>query len=135
LEDLNMRGMQKLWGNKVGDLCHSEFIIKLEYIATKYGTNVVKVDRFYPSSKLCSICGYKHIGLRLIDREWDCPECGQHHDRDVNAAQNILREGILSWGSNSKTMLDSCLTGSCVDTRNPHLKVGEYVIKPRKKGC
>lgn len=48
------------------------------------------VDRFYPSSKTCSVCGYKKHDLKLSDREWTCPQCGEHHDRDINAAMNIL---------------------------------------------
>ena len=59
---------------------------------------VVFVDRFYPSSKTCSVCGYKKQDLKLSDRSWTCPICGTKHDRDINAAVNILREGerILS---------------------------------------
>ena len=54
---------------------------------------VVFIDRFYPSSKTCSVCGYKKRDLRLIDREWVCPKCGTKHNRDINAAVNILLEG------------------------------------------
>ena len=54
---------------------------------------VVFIDRFYPSSKTCSVCGYKKRDLRLSDRVWICPNCGMKHDRDINAAMNILLEG------------------------------------------
>ena len=57
------------------------------------GKQVVFVDRFYPSSKTCSVCGYKKRDLRLSDREWVCPKCVTKHDRDINAAMNILLEG------------------------------------------
>lgn len=57
------------------------------------GKQIVFVDRFYPSSKTCSVCGYKKRDLRLSDREWVCPKCGTKHDRDINAAMNILLEG------------------------------------------
>ena len=94
--------MTRLWGRKMNDLAHGEFINKLEYVATNYGCTVHKIDRFYPSSKLCT-CGYKNTMLRLSDREWVCPECGQIHDRDILAANNILREGIHELESNHKT--------------------------------
>jgi putative transposase len=118
LEDLNMKAMQRLWGRKVSDLGFSEFVQKLEYVATKYGTEIVKVDRFFPSTKQCSNCGYKNNALTLKDREWTCPHCGAYHHRDVNAARNVLREGILVWDSNSKTKTDISQEGSCVDTIN-----------------
>ena len=102
IEDLNLSAMTRLWGRKMNDLAHGEFINKLEYVATKYGCTVHKIDRFYPSSKLCT-CGYKNTMLRLSDREWVCPECGQIHDRDMLAANNILREGIHELESNHKT--------------------------------
>ncbi|MBY9005549.1 MAG: transposase, partial [Candidatus Lokiarchaeota archaeon] len=57
------------------------------------GKHLVKVDRFYPSSKLCSNCGYKHDRLQLSDHEWTCPECGTCHDRDENASRTIKKEG------------------------------------------
>ena len=103
IEDLNLTGMIKLWGRKVTDLCHSEFISKLEYIASKYGVTVHKIDRFYPSSKLCD-CGYVYSDLRLTERQWTCPQCGLVHNRDVHAACNILSEGIRSLESNRKTL-------------------------------
>jgi len=65
----------------------------LEYKADWYGKKVIKIDRFYPSSQTCNSCGYRLTGddkLTLSDREWDCPNCGKHLDRDINAAKNIL---------------------------------------------
>jgi putative transposase len=59
-----------------------------------FGGRVVRIDRFYPSSQLCSVCGVKYPGLRLKDREWTCQNCGTHHDRDVNAARNIHAEAL-----------------------------------------
>ena len=95
IEDLNIKGMQKRWGRKIGDLSFYEFVQKLEYVATKYGTTIVKVDRFYPSSQICSECGYQNKSTKNLSvREWICPECGTVHDRDRNAAKNILREGL-----------------------------------------
>lgn len=102
LEDLNLSGMTRLWGQKMNDLAHAEFVAKLEYIAIKYGVTVHKIDRYFPSSKLCS-CGHVNKLLKLSDRSWVCPCCGEVHDRDLWASQNILRQGIAELESGSKT--------------------------------
>ena len=72
----------------------SSFAGKLAYKAQWYGRMFVQVDRFYPSSRLCHNCGHKYVGLRLSEREWVCESCGALHDRDVNAAMNILDEAL-----------------------------------------
>lgn len=72
----------------------SSFVDKITYKAQWYGRMFVQVDRFYPSSRLCHDCGYKYAGLRLSEREWVCESCGASHDRDVNAALNILGEAL-----------------------------------------
>ena len=72
----------------------SGFAEKLAYKAYWYGRAFVQVDRFYPSSRLCHDCGHKYSGLRLSEREWVCESCGASHDRDVNAALNILGEAL-----------------------------------------
>ena len=72
----------------------SDLVDKLSYKAQWYGRTLVQVDRFYPSSKLCHDCGHKYAGLRLSEREWTCEHCGTLHDRDVNAALNILDEAL-----------------------------------------
>lgn len=102
IEDLSLSGMTRLWGRKMNDLAHGEFIDKLMYVATKYGCTVHKIDRYFPSSKLCH-CGFKNDTLSLSDRKWVCPQCGQTHDRDLLASQNILREGIHELESDGKT--------------------------------
>lgn len=102
LEDLNLTGMIRLWGQKINDLAHAEFVAKLEYVATKYGATVHKIDRYSPSSKLCS-CGHVNKLLKLSDRSWVCPCCGEVHDRDLWASQNILRQGIAELESGRKT--------------------------------
>ena len=105
IEDLNLMGMTRLWGRKVNDLAFGAFVQKLEFVASKYGTQVVKIDRFYASSKTCSVCQYVNELLTLGDRRWTCPQCGTEHDRDLNASVNILRQGIASSGSTCKTQL------------------------------
>ena len=93
LEDLNLDGMKRLWGRKVSDYAFAEFVGILEYAASQAGTTVVKIDRWAPSSKVCHICGGRNDSLSLDTREWDCPQCGAHLDRDVNAAINIKNIG------------------------------------------
>ena len=94
VEDLNVSGMKKLFGKSVSDAAFGEIIRQLEYKANWYGRTFHKIDRWYPSSKTCNCCGYKMSHMDLSVRQWDCPNCGSHHDRDLNAAKNILDEGL-----------------------------------------
>ena len=100
MEDLNAKGMMKNHhlAKAVTDASFGEFARLLEYKCAERGRSLVKIGRFYPSSKTCSACGHRLDALSLSVRSWDCPSCGVHHDRDVNAARNILTEGkrILS---------------------------------------
>ena len=98
LEDLNLKAMQKLWGRKISDLAFAEFILILKHVAKKKGKIVHQINRFFPSSKLCSHCNYKNKTLSLKERVWICPSCNKEHNRDVNAAINNLREGASSLG-------------------------------------
>lgn len=97
-ETLNMNGMKRLWGRKVGDLGFASFLSILKYLAAVKGKQVVFIDRFEPSSKTCSVCGYVNHELELSMRSWLCPECSTHHDRDRNASYNILRVGASTLG-------------------------------------
>ena len=92
-EDLNLKGMVRLWGRKVTDLAFSTFIEILKYVASTKGKFIGFVDRFFPSSKLCGACGVINDSLTLKDRHWRCA-CGKLHDRDKNAANNILHDGM-----------------------------------------
>lgn len=93
LEDLCLKGMMGRFGKGIGDIGWREFTRQLEYKGKWYGCKVEKIDRFFPSSKLCSSCGKIKNDLTLSDREWTCPSCQTHHDRDVNAAINVLEYG------------------------------------------
>lgn len=95
IEDLNLEGMKRLWGRKVSDLGFSQFVGLLEHLARMNGKEVVKVDRFYASTKTCNACGAVDDRLTLRDRVWTCRECKAEHDRDLNAARNI-RDRALS---------------------------------------
>lgn len=94
IEDLNLEAMKKLWGRKVSDLAYYEFVQILEWEALKNGSKVVKISRFAPSSKACHCCGFINDELTLNVRNWVCPSCGEHLDRDVNAAINIRNLGL-----------------------------------------
>ena len=96
LEDLNVQGMVKnhSLARSISNQGWYEFVSMLDYKSKWYGRETVKIDRFYPSSKTCSECGNRNNNLTLNDREWICSFCGCVLDRDVNAAKNILREGI-----------------------------------------
>ncbi len=97
-EDLNLKGMQRMWGRKVSDLAFSEFLSILEYVAKKKNKVVHYVDRFFPSSKTCHHCGFINNELELFDRRWRCKQCNNVNDRDENAALNIYSDGASSLG-------------------------------------
>ena len=97
-EDLNLRGMKALFGKQVSDLAFGEFLEKLKHQAKKRIRSVLKIGRWSPTTKCCCVCGHKNETLTLADREWTCPSCHTHLDRDQNAAMNILKEGVASFG-------------------------------------
>ena len=96
VEDLCFKGFMRTDKAKsYQDVAQSEFVRMLEYKANWHGKTISKINRFYPSTQLCFECGYKNPDIKNLKfREYDCPECGIHHDRDINAAINILREGL-----------------------------------------
>ena len=93
IEDLNVKGMlaNDRLARAISDVGFGMFRSQIEYKAKRYSTRLVIADRWYPSSRLCSVCGWKNEALTLKDREWVCHECGTHHDRDHNAALNLKR--------------------------------------------
>ena len=96
VEDLSVKNMLKnhKLAAAIADASWAELVRQLEYKCQWYGRTLVKIDRWFPSSKRCGNCGHVVDKLSLDVREWDCPECGTHHDRDINAAQNILAAGL-----------------------------------------
>jgi putative transposase len=96
VESLRVKAMVKhpTLAKAIHDVGWGEFVRQLEYKANWYGRTLVKIDKWYPSSKRCFACGHVLDSLTLDIRQWTCPECGAVHDRDVNAAQNILAAGL-----------------------------------------
>lgn len=98
IEDLKVKEMiekgDKNRARNISDVSWSEFVRKLQYKADWSDRELIKVDQWFPSSQICSECGHRDGKKDVNIREWDCPKCGTHHDRDVNAATNILIEGI-----------------------------------------
>lgn len=96
VEDIDMRSISQglKLGKATADNGFGMFRVMLKYKLEERGKRLVKIDKWFPSSKLCSECGWKYDGLTLDVREWVCPNCGTHHDRDLNAATNIRNEGL-----------------------------------------
>jgi putative transposase len=96
VESLAIKNMVKnhCLAKSINDVGWGEFVRQLAYKAAWYGRTLVKIDQWYPSSKRCFDCGYVLETLSLDEREWTCPECHVLHDRDINAANTILAEGL-----------------------------------------
>lgn len=95
-EDLNVKGMIKnrKLSKHIADASWGKFVTLLQYKCDWYGKELIKVNRFYPSSKTCNVCGWVNQDLNLSVREWTCNSCSVIHDRDLNASKNILKEGL-----------------------------------------
>ena len=101
IEDLAVRNMVRnhCLARSISDASWGMFFQFLSYKAPRQGKNVLTIGRFEPSSKRCHVCGYIHQNLTLKDRDWDCPECSMHHDRDINAAINIKAFALIKHAS------------------------------------
>lgn len=109
IESLSVSNMQKnhCLAKSISDAGWSEFVRQLEYKSLWYGRTLVGIDRWFPSSKRCSDCGHTVPKMSLKVREWACPECGSIHDRDINAARNVLTAGLagLALGESGSPLL------------------------------
>ena len=123
-EDLNLEGMKRLWGKQVSDLAFGEFLGKLKHQSHKRIRSVLKIGRWTSSTKCCSVCGDKNEILTLADRHWRCPSCHTHLERDQNAALNILKEGVASFGLGvvRPIVLFNRIVGISVEASSPLLK-------------
>ena len=122
-EDLNLRGMKALFGKQVSDLGFGEFMRKLKHQSHKRIRSVLKIGRWTPTTKCCCVCGHKNETLTLSDRQWQCPKCDTHLDRDPNAAINILKEGVASFGLGvvRPIVLFNRIVGTSVEATSPLL--------------
>ena len=129
LEDLNIKGMMKnhKLSKAISDVSWGKFIDVLEYKALWNDKQIIHIDRFFPSSKTCSKCGWINNNLTLKDRTWICLKCGEKHDRDFNAATNILNEGYR------KNISDGTSDYECGDEIRPK-KLGTICEAFKKKG-
>lgn len=97
IENLDMKAMSQSlnFGKSVADDGWEMFVTFLKYKLEETGKRLVKVNKFFASSQICNVCGYKNTAVKNLSiRAWDCPECGTHHNRDINAAINIRNEGM-----------------------------------------
>jgi len=127
LEDLNIKGMIKnhKLSKHIADASWGKFVELLTYKAKWNNKNIINIDRFFPSSKTCNKCGYINQDLNLSVREWTCNACHSHHDRDINASINILKEGIkiISSGTDDYRRGDEIRPSLCDGTIDETSKI------------
>ena len=118
-----LEGMKRLWGKQVSDLAFGEFMQKVKWQAKKRIKSVLKIGRWTPTTKCCCVCGHKHQNITLAERHWQCPKCHTHLDRDQNAAINILKEGVASFGLGevNPIVLFNKIVGVSVEASSPLL--------------
>ena len=97
-ESLDLKEMNKRYKKSMYDFGFNDFLNKLEYLSHKFGNTVMYADKYFPSSQLCSSCGFKNEALKDVKiRKWTCPNCGVHHDRDINASINLQKVGASAF--------------------------------------
>lgn len=96
IEDLNLQGIAKFLRNakNINDCGYANFVTRLQHKGEEQGCSIIKVDKYFPSSQLCHVCGYQNHNLKLSDRTWICPSCGENHIRDYNASINLKNEAL-----------------------------------------
>lgn len=136
LEDLDLKGIAKFLRNakNINDSAWGNFVSILEKKAPMFNSVVIKADRWFASSKICSECGYKYENLKLGDREWTCPECGTSHIRDVNSAINLKNNALITLGSRGfQACGDSCQCSDLTD-QTTSMKQERQTAKSVKNG-
>jgi transposase len=119
----------------VHDVAFSEVRRQLAYKSDWYGKILVEVDRWYPSSKTCSACRHTLDGMRLDERRWQCPACGSWHDRDVNAARNLLAEGLRQLAGRDDRDLRVDARGACPEEILVQVLAEEARSGQRNRAC
>ena len=119
-ETLTFEGMKRLWGRKVSDSAPHAFHQKLQHQARKHGKQLCYIERFEPTSKTCSHCGQLEMWLSLGVREWHCSGCKRIHHRDVNAAINILKVGISTFGLENISLASASRSRRLQPMSTPH---------------
>ena len=132
LEDLDLKGIAKFLRNakNINDSAWGNFVSILEKKAPLFNSVVIKADRWFASSKICSKCGHKYENLKLSDREWTCPDCRSHHVRDINAAINLKNNALSTLGSRGfQACGDSCqcLNSSQTTSTKQERQTAKYV--------
>jgi putative transposase len=136
VEDLNVKGMARgLHARGIHDAAFSEVRRQLSYKSDWYGKILEKVDRWYPSSKTCSTCRHTLDELRLDEREWRCPKCGTLHDRDINAARNLLLEGLRQLAGRDDRDLCVDAGGACPEEILVQVLADEARSGQRNRAC
>jgi putative transposase len=131
IEDLNVKGMIKnhKLALSISDMGFGEFRRQLEYKSKLYGNQIILVDRWFPSSKTCSFCGWKKDNLTLADREFTCSNCGQVIDRDLNAAINLKNYGLNKLRTVSPEVtsvdLEALVSGNANETTEVEAEISE----------
>ena len=131
IEDLNLKGIARFLRNakNINDTGWNSFVSKLERKASRFNSIIVKADKFFASSQICSKCGYRHKDLKLKDRKWKCQNCGKEHVRDINAAINLRNNALSTLGSRGfQACGDNC---HCLDYANQTISMKQEVSSAR----
>jgi putative transposase len=136
IEDLNVKGLARgLHARAIHDVAFGEMRRQLTYKSEWYGKILVEVNRWYPSSKRCSECQFTLDVLRLDERRWRCPRCGTGHDRDVNAARNLLAEGLRQLAGRDDRDLRVDAGDACPEEVLVHVLAEEARSGQRNRAC